>query len=452
MSSPAATPEHEEGLLRQLSARQMAMVAVGGSIGTGLLLGSGEAIRIAGPAVILTFILGGAIMWTVTVALGEMASLHPAAGSFGVYAELYLNPWAGFIARYGYWYAMVISIGAEMLASATYMRLWAPALPEAVWVALFGAALIVVNLWSVGHYGEFEYWFAILKVIVIAAFIVIGAALLAGHRVAQQYTPSGGFAPHGWLAPLLATGFAIFTFGGVEMVAISSGEARSANEVARATRWMFAILAFVYVGATAVLVGVMPWNQSGVAESPFVSVLRMVGLPAAEHVMNFVVLTAALSGANASLYVASRMIFSLARTGYAPAALGRLNRAGSPVRAIAVSSGGIAVAILLAHKLPESAYLYMFGGAYFGGALAWLVSLAAHIGFRRKITREELARLPFRAPGGAVTSAIGFIAMAIATILTWWTSLNMSIKAGGPLLLVLTIGYFAAARERKSTA
>ncbi len=451
MSSPAATPEHEEGLKRQLSARQMAMVAVGGSIGTGLLLGSGEAIRIAGPAVILTFILGGAIMWAVTVALGEMASLHPAAGSFGVYAELYLNPWAGFIARYGYWYAMVISIGAEMLASATYMKLWAPGVPEAVWVALFGAALIVVNLWAVGHYGEFEYWFATLKVVVIAAFIVIGAALLAGHRVTPQYA-SGGFAPHGWLAPLLATGFAIFTFGGVEMVAISSGEARSADEVPRATRWMFGILAFVYIGATAVLVGVMPWNQSGVAESPFVTVLRMVGLPAAEHVMNFVVLTAALSGANASLYVASRMIFSLARTGYAPAALGTLNRAGSPVRAIAISSGGIAVAILLAQKLPESAYLYMFGGAYFGGALAWLVSLAAHIGFRRKISREELARLPFRAPGGAVTSAIGFVAMSIATIFTWWTSLNMSIKAGGPLLLVLTIGYFVTARGRKNLA
>src|SRR5579859_979830 len=310
MSSPTASPEHEQGLRQQLSARQMAMLAVGGSIGTGLLLGSGEAIHIAGPAVILTFILGGAIMWTVTVALGEMASMHPAAGSFGVYAELYLNPWAGFIARYGYWYAMVISIGAEMVAAATYMHLWVPNVPKPLWVALFGAALIIVNLWSVGHYGEFEYWFSFLKVITIAAFIVIGAALLGGHRVPSQYTAVGGFAPHGWLAPLLATGFAIFTFGGVEMVAISSGEARSANEVPRATRLMFAILAFVYIGATAILVGVMPWDQSGVAESPFVSVLRMVGLPSAEHVMNFVVLTAALSGANASLYVASRMIFS----------------------------------------------------------------------------------------------------------------------------------------------
>jgi L-asparagine transporter-like permease len=317
-----------------------------------------------------------------------------------------------------------------------------------VWVAVFGAALIVVNLWSVGRYGEFEYWFSILKVITIAAFVVIGAALLGAHRVPAQYTAAGGFAPHGWLAPLLATGFAIFTFGGVEMVAISSGEARSADEVPRATRLMFAILAFVYVGATAVLVGVMPWNQSGVAESPFVTVLRMVGLPAAEHVMNFVVLTAALSGANASLYVASRMIFSLARTGYAPATLGTLNRAGSPVRAIAVSSGGIAVAILLTKMLPGNAYLYMLGGAYIGGALAWLVGLAAHIAFRRRVRPEELARLPFRAPGGALTSALGFIAMSIATILTWWTSLRVAMISGPLMLVLLTAAYVGVRRRR----
>jgi len=299
----------ETGLHRQLSAGQMAMVAVGGSIGTGLLLGSGAAVRIAGPAVILTYVLGAAIAWTVTMALGEMASVHPAAGSFGVYAELYLSPWAGFVARYGYWFAVVIAIAAELIAAATYTSFWFPRVPAIVWIVVFAAVLLAVNLRQVGDYGRFEYWFAMVKVVTIVVFIVVGAALLAGGRVAAQYTASGGLFPNGGLAPIKAISFALFSFLGIEMVAISSGEARARGEIARATRIMFALLTFIYVGAIAILVGVMPWQAAGVRQSPFVTVFEVAGIPAASTVMNIVVLTAALSGANASLYVASRMLF-----------------------------------------------------------------------------------------------------------------------------------------------
>lgn len=302
----------------------MAMVAVGGSIGTGLLLGSGAAVQIAGPAVVLTYILGAIIAWTVTMALGEMASVHPAAGSFGVYAELYLNPWAGFVARYGYWFAVVIAVAAELIAAATYTSFWFPRVPAVLWIVTFSAVLLAVNLRQVGDYGRFEYWFAMVKVATIALFIVVGAALLAGGRVAAQYTASGGFFPNGGLAPLKAVSFALFSFLGLEMVAISSGEARAQREIPRATRIMFGLLVFVYVGAVAVLVGVMPWQAAGVRQSPFVTVFEIAGIPAASTLMNVVVLTAALSGANANLYVASRMLFSLARGGHAPAALGRL--------------------------------------------------------------------------------------------------------------------------------
>ena len=427
------------------------MVAVGGSIGTGLLLGSGAAIRMAGPAVILSFVAAALIMGVVALAMGEMAGLHPAAGSFGVYADLYLNPWAGFVARYGYWFAMVTSIGSEMIASATYMHLWFPTVPGWIFVLGFGAALVGVNVLPVHNYGWVEYWFAMLKVITIVVFIVLGAAFLLGHRVAAHYT-TGGFLPAGGTGVLLALPVAIFTFGGVEMVAIASGEARSRKDVARATAIMFGMLAFIYVGAMAVLVGVMPWQQAGVAESPFVGVFRAAGLTAASEVMNVVVLTAALSGANASLYSAARMIFSLARTGYAPPALGKLTHTGSPLRALVVSSVGILAAAWAAAKYPESAFLYMLGAALFGGVVAWLVALAAHVSFRRRTPANEIAALPLRVPGGAATSVVAFVAMTVAVFATSRTQLQVTLTAGLPYLLLLTVAYFAAEYVRRKRA
>src|SRR5580658_6619625 len=295
------------GLRHQLSAGQMAMVAVGGSIGTGLLLGSAAAIEIAGPAVILSFVLAGFISWTVTMALGELSSVHPDAGSFGLYADLYLNPWAGFISRAGYWIAISVSVGANLIASATYMRYWFPTVPALLWIGLFSLVLIVINLRSVGEYGRFEYWFAMVKLVTMATFIIIGGLLLAGGRVPAQYTAHGGFFPKGALAPLLAMTFALYTFGGIEMVAITTGESRSPAEIPRAVKLTFITLAVVYLGAIVVLVGVMPWNRAGVTESPFVTVFRDVGIPGASSLMSFVILTAALSGANANLYSASRM-------------------------------------------------------------------------------------------------------------------------------------------------
>ena len=442
----------ETGLHRQLSAGQMAMVAVGGSIGTGLLLGSGAAVRIAGPAVILTYVLGAAIAWTVTMALGEMASVHPAAGSFGVYAELYLSPWAGFVARYGYWFAVVIAIAAELIAAATYTSFWFPSVPAIVWIVVFAAVLLAVNLRQVGDYGRFEYWFAMVKVVTIVVFIVVGAALLAGGRVAAQYTAAGGLFPNGGLAPIKAISFALFSFLGIEMVAISSGEARARGEIARATRIMFALLTFIYVGAIAILVGVMPWQAAGVRQSPFVTVFEVAGIPAASTVMNIVVLTAALSGANASLYVASRMLFSLARGGFAPAALGEVTGAGSPRNAVALSATGILVAVAAQTFMPESAYLYIIGASLFGGMLAWWVALAAHVRFRARLSNADIAALPLRSPAGAAVSVLGFVALTLAIVSTWWVDESrITIVSGGPYLLILTAAYWAT-RPRNDKA
>jgi len=430
----------ESGLRHQLSAGQMAMVAVGGSIGTGLLLGSAAAMEIAGPAVILSFLLAGFISWTVTMALGELSSLHPAAGSFGLYADLYLSPWAGFISRAGYWIAISVSVGANLVASATYMRFWFPAVPALVWIALFSLLLIVVNLRSVGDYGRFEFWFAMVKLATMAMFIIIGGALLTDGRVAAQYTAQGGFFPRGVLAPLLAMTFALYTFGGIEMVAITTGESRSPAEIPRAVKLTFITLAVVYLGAIVVLVGVMPWNRVGVTESPFVTVFRTVGIPAASSLMSFVILTAALSGANANLYSASRMLFSLARGGWAPTSLGRLNKAGSPRLALMASSYGIVVAVVLEMWVPGNAFVYILSGALFGLMLSWLVSLAAHVSCRRRMSSSQVNALPMRSPLGAWGSVLGLTLVTAAILKTWWDS-RVSLISGVSSLLILTAAY-----------
>ncbi len=428
------------------------MVAVGGSIGTGLLLGSGAAVEIAGPAAILSFVAAAFINWTVAMALGELACAHPAAGSFGVYGDLYLNSYAGFLARAGYWVGLALAIGTEMVAAATYMAAWFPSVPSYIWIVVFGTALLAINLISVGSYGQFEFWLSMIKLVTIIAFIFVGTALLTTARSAQQYTTQGGFFPTGYWTPVVALTYAVYSFGGVEMVAVTTGESRSTKDIPRAVWMTFLILTFVYVGAIVILVGVMPWNRAGVSESPFVTTFRNARIPHASDVMNFVVLTAALSGANATLYVASRMIFSLARTGWAPASLGRLNHEGSPRNAVLHSSFGILLAIGAVLFIPQNAFRYMLGAAFTGMILAWLVSLLAHISFRLQTTSIALRSLPLRSPLGIWGSAIGFAAVSVALVQTWLQPRVkfMNLWSGLALLFGLTAAFVALRRRSRS--
>jgi L-asparagine transporter-like permease len=245
----------------------------------------------------------------------------------------------------------------------------------------------------------------------------------------------------------MAISFGLYSFLGIEMVAISSGEARSGREVARATRFAFLTLTFVYIGAMAVLVGVMPWQKAGVAESPFVTVFQVAGIPAASFIMNLVVLSAALSGANASLYVTSRMLFSLARSGYAPARMGVLNQHGVPMGALLASMLGIVGAIVLQLRT-ENAYLYIINAALVGGMIAWLISLLAHVRFRKLVSKEQVGELGLRSPFGAAGSIAGFVAIVAAVACTWWVQ-QSSVAARSAVfyIAILTIAYFLIRRS-----
>ena len=441
---------HERGLHHQLTAGQMTMVAVGGSIGTGLLLGSAAALEVAGPGVILSYIIAAFIAYTVAMALGELASMHPAAGSFGLYGELYLNPYLGFLCRAAYWAAIAFSIGAELVASAAYMSYWLPRVPGEIWVVVFSALLLLVNLRDVSSFGRFEFWFSMIKFATIVGFILAGAALMFSGHVAPQYTAQGGFLPKGPIAPLLAVFWAIYAFGGVEMLAVTTGESRSATDIPRATRLTIFLLTGVYLGAITILAGVMPWNHTGVGESPFVSVLRLARIPAAAFFMNFVVLTAALSGANAKLYVASRLLFSMGRTGWAPASVGRLNASGSPRVALLVSSYGIVSALIIENYAPKQAFLYIMGAAFSGLILSWVISLAAHISFRWRLTPEQVADLPMRSPFGVWGSIIGFILVSITVLHTLFLT-QINAIGGLTFFVLLTIVYIFLKRSRQES-
>jgi len=295
--------EREAGLHRNLTPGQLSMIAMGGAIGTGLFLGSAISVKLAGPGVIFSFMAAGAIALCLMWALGEMTVAHPAAGSFGVYAEMYVHPWAGFTMLYSYWLAQVIATGSEVVAASIYCEHWFPNVPSWLWIAGFSAALVYVNARSVASFGEFEYWFAMIKVLTIAVFLILGAALILGIGFPRigiaNYTGHGGFLPNGWRGVGLGVAMAIFSFLGVEIVAVTSGEAKDpTTALPRALRWTLGRMGLFYVGGLAIVVGIVPWNEVGLGESPFVRVFEIVGIPAAAGIMNFVVLTAALSSVN----------------------------------------------------------------------------------------------------------------------------------------------------------
>lgn len=451
--------EEGEQLSRQLTVGQLGMIAIGGAIGTGLFLGSALAVRIAGPGVIVSYLIGAVIALLFMGALSEMAVAHPTAGSFGVYAELYLNPWAGFAMRYTYWAAQCIAIGAEATAVAIYCRWWFPGTPAWLWILAFSLALIYVNARNVGSFGTFEYWFAMVKVVAIVLFIVLGIGLLVGVGLRpgiglENFTAHGGFLATGWKGVWLAMVFVIFSFMGTEVVAVTAGEAMDPRTaVPRAMRRTVGRLILFYLGAITVLIGIVPWTTiqpgTSITASPFVSVFQAVGIPGAAHVVNLVVITAAASSMNCNLYMATRMLFSLSRGGYAPASLGGVSSVGAPLPALLASAAGLAIALVVAWLYPESAFQYLFGISLFGGLFVWFMIFVTHLAFRPKWSARGGARLPVRLIGYPFTSIIGAASIAAIMVTLWWVEgMRIALIAGIPWLAFVTLAYFLIARRR----
>jgi len=446
---PTSISEREGGLHRGLTRTQIVMIGLGGAIGTGLFMGSGLAIGYAGPAVILSFALAGFVALVMVFSLSEMAVVHPTAGSFGTYAETYLNPWAGFVVRYTYWISQVIAIGGEAVAAGLYMTFWFPEVPVWMWSLGFCLVLLYFNSRSVHNFGTVEFWFALIKVTAIVLFIILGVATIFGLGVPATGFHNltglpGGFLPNGFSGLWMAVIVGIFSFNGIEVIAVTSGEAQNPRvAIPAALRTMVFRLFSFYLLALTVIVTTVPWTTTGVkvvAQSPFVSVFAHSGVAHAAGIMNFVVISAALSSMNTNVYLCSRMLFSLSRGRYAPQFLGRLSKKGSPVAAILISGACILIAAGIS-KLTPYAYNYLLGVALFAAILVWMMILVSHLSFRRHHAPESL---PVRMPFFPWLQYAGLLILA-AILVTMGLDMKffyVSWLCGVPWILLISGAYF----------
>ena len=446
--SPTHPSDRESGLRRGLGKAQVVMIGLGGAIGTGLFMGSGLAVGYAGPAVIISYALAGFLALVMIFSLSEMAVVHPSAGSFGTYAEMYLNPWAGFVVRYTYWIAQAIAVGGEAVAAGLYMQYWFPGVPVWAWALGFCLVLLYLNSRSVSNFGTVESWLALIKVAAIVIFIILGVAAIVGvGRPAVGFHNltglPGGFLPKGVKGLWMAVTIGVFSFFGVEVIAVTSGETENPRvAIPAALRTMLLRLFLFYVLGVAVIVTMVPWTETGVkvvVQSPFVTIMRHSGIRDAAGIMNFVVVSAALSSMNTDVYLCSRMLFSLSRGGYAPRPLGSLSEKGSPVVAIVVS-GMFVLAAAAASAFTPDAYSDLLGVALFAAILVWMFVLASHLSFRR---RHAATALPVRMPFFPWLQYVG-LAMLAGVLVTMGLdpALDVSWLYGVPWIALISLAYF----------
>jgi L-asparagine transporter-like permease len=439
--------DREQGLQRRLTAGQMSMIAIGGAIGTGLFLGSKFAIGFAGPSVLLSYAIGGLITLLLMGCLAEMTVAHATSGSFGAYAEHYISPLAGFLVRYAYWSAIVLAVGTEVTAIADYMAYWFPGVPSWWWISLFSGVLILVNASSVKAFGAVEYGFSSIKIAAILGFILLGSVVVWGTNRPEfgvhLYTAGSGFLPHGWWGMWLAVIISIFSYLSVEMIAVAAGEAEDPERaVKQAFRATIVRLLVFYLLSLALILAIVPWERVGEGSSPFVTVMQVLGIPYAADILNFVVIVAALSAMNSQLYITTRMMFSLARGGDAPKALGRVNSQGVPLNALMLSSIGIAVATLLYVLYPQDAFILMISLSMFGAMFTWMMIFLTHLFFRRQYEAAGNPPLAFRMKLYPFTSLLGLGLMLATMVTTLFTDeFNMTLKFGLPFLVVLMCLY-----------
>lgn len=440
----------DEGYQRGLSSRQVQMMALGSAIGVGLFYGSGSMIAAAGPAIIVTFIVAGLIGFLVMRALGELIVYRPTSGSFMEYAKEFLGPFAAFATGWSYWLAGVTVCMAEVTAAGHYVNYWFPDVPVWLTAAVALAILLIANLFSVKVFGELEFWFASIKVIAILVLIGLGAAVLIfgfsslgeGASI-QNLWEHGGFAPTGTWQMVFMLQAVFFAYTGIELVGSTAGEAVDPRRTLRRAINMLPVrIGVFYVGSLVVILSLMPWTQYNGDSSPFVQVFSGIGLPAAAGIMNFVVLTAALSGCNANIYMASRLVRRMSTQGEAPAALERLNARHVPTPALALTAVVIGVGIVINLAAPEKAFFYITSVATCAVMWAWSVILISHLRYRASVRTGRLPASDFKMPGAPITNwiALGSIALVVV-LLARNADGRVTLYVGAFWTLLLTTGY-----------
>ncbi len=440
-------------LSRGLNVRHIRFMALGSAIGTGLFYGSASAIQKAGPAVLLAYIIGGAAVFMVMRALGEMAVRHPVSGSFGQYASRYLGPFAGFVTGWTYVFEMAIVAIADVTAFSIYMGFWFPQVDRWIWVLAIILFLGAMNLLSVKVFGELEFWFSLIKVVAIIAMIVGGAAIVVfgfqtgdGGAVAPglgNLVNHGGLFPNGFEGLLAAFAVVMFAFGGIETIGITAGEAADPKKVIpQAVNTVPVRVLLFYVLTLGVLMSIFPWNEIGSSGSPFVQIFDGLGIPAAPHILNAVVITAALSAINSDIFGAGRILFGLAQQGHAPKSFGKVSRHGVPWMTVVMMGGILLVGVVLNAVIPEDVFVLIASIATFATVWVWVMILASHVAMKREIKRKGLPASEFGSPLWPAASILtmAFMAMVIV-ILGVFEDTRVALYVGGTWLVLLFVAY-----------
>ena len=429
-------------LQRSLSHEQITMIALGSALGTGLFLGSGAAIGIAGPAVIISYAIGSMIAAIIACAAGEMAVRFPVRGGFGTMAGRFVSPFAGYLTQWAYWATTVSVAGAELVAVATYLNYWWPQFPLWAGILIFGVVVVLLNAYSVRSFGIVEFFLSGIKVLAVVLFILVGLLLiffgLPGHPAAGvDNLTAGGFFPENPVHSIwLSMAIVMFSFGGIELVSISAAEAkdpvRSIRTAAKATVYR---LATFYILAIFVVIALIPASQAAesgdLSHSPFVVVFDQVGIPAAASIINFIVLVAALSAANANVYAGTRLMHSLSYQGMAPRSLRYTSGYGAPVRSLAVSCVGILLVIVLA-VLTEDVFIIMMSVVLTFVLVVWSMILISYIRYRQAHGKAEHFNLL-----GGIGVAVLAVLMLVAVFAAVFASPTMRVAG------LYALGFFA---------
>jgi GABA permease len=438
----------QDGLQKGLKRRHMTMIAMGGVIGAGLFVGSGVVMQSAGPATIVSFLITGALVLLVMRMLGEMAVAYPTVGGFYEYSRLALGNLAGFLTGWMYWYFWVIVVAFEATAGAKLLQYWLPDVPSWVFTLLLMVIFTITNLLSVRSYGEFEFWFASIKVAAIVVFLFLGALFVLGLWPGaspgfSNLTAQGGFAPNGIAAVLAGAVAATGFYFGAELITIAAAEsAEPERAVARATNAVISRVLIFYVGSVFLVVAIVPWNDADRITTPYVSALDAIGIPAAAQIMNAVILTAVLSALNSGLYASSRILMALARKGDAPEGLAKLNGRGVPARAILAGTVLGYIAVIMSYVSPDTVFKFLVQSYGTVAIFVYVLIAVSQLRLRARLEREDPERLRVRMwayPYLTYLAILGMLSIVAAMALI--PDQQLPLLFGAVSLLVLLLAY-----------
>ncbi len=426
------------------------MIAIGGTIGVGLFLGSATAIQKAGPALALSYAIGGLVMFLIMRALGELLLYRPVSGSFSTYAEEFVGPWAGFVTGWSYWFMWIVICMAEITAVGVYVHYWFPQIPQWVPALVTLGLLYSANLITVKLFGEIEFWFALIKVSTIVAVIGIGLMIILfkfgdlGKTASfSNLWTAGGFLPFGAVGVLLSMQMVMFAYQGLELIGVSAGETENPEQVLpHAINSVVCWMLVLYIGSLLIIMSLVAWGQLRPDTSPFVLVFEKIGIPAGAEIINFVVITAAASSCNSGIFSTGRMLYSLAGVGQAPQAFGKVSSRNVPAAGITASATIMLIGVALNYVVPERVFVYVTSISLVGSLWTWALIVIAHLGYRKAVAVGETRQVAYRMPGSPYTNwfVVAFLVL-VATLLGLDEGTRVALYVAPAWFIILSIGY-----------